>query len=449
MNGSLPVLIVDDEPVVRESLAAWIAEDGYPAEAVASGEEAVDRALAKDYLAFLVDLKMPGGMDGIETMRRIRALRTDAKVVIITAHGTIDTAVEAMKEGAEDYVLKPFNPEDVSVILERIAALRRLAEAPGRSARDAGDAFHGVISRNPRMRDLFGLIAEVASLRSTVLIEGESGTGKEVVARAIHQAGARAGRPFVKVSCAALTETLLESELFGHEAGSFTGATGRKKGKFELADGGTLLLDEIGDISPKLQVDLLRVLQERRFFRVGGTEEILVDVRFLAATNRPLRAAVREGSFREDLFYRLNVIHVQVPPLRERPEDVPLLADHFLRRFAQEVGRDASTLSEDAVAALLRHDWPGNVRELENAMERALVTCRSGVIGAADLAFLFEPDVAGGWTAPANLSLKAVEAEVIRAVLRRTGGNIKEAAAILGIDRSTLYEKMRRYDIER
>ena len=449
MRGPLPVLIVDDEPVVRESLAAWISEDGYAVDAVASGEEAVERAAARDHLAFLVDLKMPPGIDGIETMRRIRSLRADAKVVIITAHGTIDTAVEAMKEGAEDYVLKPFNPEDVSVILERIAALRRLADEPERAAAVAGESFHGVLSRDPRMRALFGLIAEVANLRSTVLIEGESGTGKEVIARAIHEAGDRVRRPFIKVSCAALTETLLESELFGHEAGSFTGATGRKKGKFEMADGGTLLLDEIGDISPKLQVDLLRVLQERRFFRVGGTEEIVVDVRFLAATNRPLRAAVREGSFREDLFYRLNVIHVQVPPLRERPADVPLLAEHFLRRSAAETGREVCTLSDDAVDALLRHEWPGNVRELDNAMERAQVSCRSGVIRTSDLAFLFEADGTVGWTAPANLSLKEVESEVIRAVLRRTGGNIKEAATILGIDRSTLYEKMRRYDIER
>ncbi|HOU54208.1 MAG TPA: sigma-54 dependent transcriptional regulator [Myxococcota bacterium] len=446
------VLIVDDEPVIRESLAAWLQEDGYRTLTAASGEEAAALVPGPDWLACLVDLKMPGGIDGIETMRRLRARRPDLPVVIITAYGTIDTAVAAMKEGASDYVLKPFDPEDVSLILERIAALRRAGERPPDAVPAAvarGEAFHGIWSASPRMHALFALVEEVASLRSTVLIEGESGTGKEMFARAIHEAGNRARRPFVKMSCAALTETLLESELFGHEAGAFTGAGSRKRGKFEIADGGTLLLDEIGDISPKVQVDLLRVLQERRFFRVGGNEEIAVDVRFIAATNRPLRIAVREGRFREDLFYRLNVIHLQVPPLRERPEDIPLLANHFGARFAAEQGRPPPRWTPGALSALQAHRWPGNVRELENAVERAMVTSRGDELTADDFRFLREEAVPEDWNPPANLPLREVEAQVIRAVLQRTRWNITEAASILGIDRSTLYEKMRRYDIDR
>jgi len=452
MSGQRWVLVVDDEPVVRESLAAWLAEDGYQVVAAASGEEALDLAPGREWLACLVDLKMPGGIDGIETMRRLRADRPDLPVVIITAHGTIDTAVAAMKEGAVDYVLKPFDPEDVSTILQRIEALRRADSRPPEALPEAvarGEAFHGILSASPRMHALFALVEEVASLKSTVLIEGESGTGKEMFARAIHEAGRRANRPFVKMSCAALTETLLESELFGHEAGAFTGATGRKRGKFELADGGTLLLDEIGDISPKVQVDLLRVLQERRFFRVGGNDEIAVDVRFIAATNRPLRAMVREGRFREDLFYRLNVIHIQVPPLRERPEDIRLLAVHFGERFAREQGRETPRWTPEAWAVLEAYRWPGNVRELENAVERAMISSRGGELRREDFRCLEEEAASETWHPPAHLPLREVEAQVIRAVLQKTRWNISEAAATLGIDRSTLYEKMRRHGIER
>ena len=293
----------------------------------------------------------------------------------------------------------------------------------------------------------------MASQRSTVLIQGESGTGKELVARAIHFSGERGTRPFVAVSCAALAETLLESELFGHERGAFTGAVAQKKGKFELADGGTLFLDEIGDISPKLQVDLLRVLQERRFFRVGGTSEIQVDVRVIAATHRDLEAEVREGRFRDDLYYRLNVINVQIPPLRERREDMPLLAQEFLDRLSHELGREVGGISDEALRLLMDHDWPGNVRELENAVERALVTCKSGVLTAEDFAFLRPPAAfprrPGPRRCPPGLTLPEVEKQYIAATLQRTQGNIKAAADALGIDRSTLYEKIRRYEIPR
>jgi transcriptional regulator with PAS, ATPase and Fis domain len=301
------------------------------------------------------------------------------------------------------------------------------------------------------MAELFELVREVASQRSTVLIQGESGTGKELLARAIHFSGDRGERPFVAVSCAALAETLLESELFGHEKGSFTGAVAQRKGKFELADGGTLFLDEIGDVSPKLQVDLLRVLQERRFFRVGGAQEIAVDVRVIAATHRDLEAEVRAGRFRDDLFYRLNVIAIRIPPLRERLEDVPLLAQEFLDRLAHELGREVTGISEEALRLLLDHPWPGNVRELENAIERALVTCKAGVLAAEDFDFLkrLPAQPAQAAALPPGLTLQEMEKRYLAATLARLSGNVKAAAESLGIDRSTLYEKIKRYEIPR
>jgi transcriptional regulator with PAS, ATPase and Fis domain len=311
--------------------------------------------------------------------------------------------------------------------------------------------FGDIVSKSPKMQEIFELIRRVAGLKSTVLILGESGTGKELVARAIHQAGGRQDGPFVHVSCAALAETLLESELFGHEKGSFTGALSRKIGKFELADGGTIFLDEIGDIPPKLQLDLLRVLQERSFFRVGGAEEISVDVRIIAATNRDLPKAVEDGGFREDLYYRLNVVSVNLPPLRERREDIPLLARHFASRLAIELSMPTRGVTEDALKVLMDHDWPGNVRELENAIERAMATCGKDRLCETCFDFLARENrrPKGGFIAPANLSLAEVEQQVIPAVLAKTGWNVKASAGILGIDRSTLYEKIKRYGIER
>jgi transcriptional regulator with PAS, ATPase and Fis domain len=300
------------------------------------------------------------------------------------------------------------------------------------------------------MNEIFQLIRDIAGLRSTVLIQGESGTGKELIARAIHNSGDRAKRPFICVSCAALAETLLESELFGYEKGAFTGAVTRKKGKFELADGGTIFLDEIGDISPKLQMDLLRVLQERRFYRVGGSEELQVDVRIIAATNADLRQNVQQGTFRDDLYYRLNVINILIPPLRERREDIPLLVRHFIERLTHELQKEITDISEGALKILLNNDWPGNVRELENAVERAIVTSKSKLLTEDDFAFMRHlPDNSTNWTVPVNMSLQDIEKNVISATLKSAHGNIKETAAILGIDRSTLYEKIKKYGIER
>jgi DNA-binding NtrC family response regulator len=452
MKTHWKILVVDDEEVMCESLAAWLREDGYAVDTASSGREAVDRARQQDYAIYFVDLKMPGGMDGIETMMQIRRLHPEASIIIITAYATVDTAIAAMKEGAQEYIVKPCNPEEISLLVSRIVKVKNLQRENAILRKKLNHRYsaHDVISKNPRMRQILELAADVASLRSTVLIHGESGTGKELIARAIHTSGDRAQKAFVAVSCAALAETLLESELFGHEKGSFTGATERKRGKFEMADGGTIFLDEIGDISPKLQGDLLRVLQERTFYRVGGTEEVSVDVRVIAATHVDLQTAVAEGKFRDDLFYRLNVIEIRIPPLRERREDIPLLASHFLERLSHELGKDVGEISESALKVLMDYNWPGNVRELENAVERALVTCRGPELTDEDFSFLGRNGAAAkAWSIPSGVTLQEMEKQLISATIERTGGNIKESAAILGIDRSTMYEKIKRYEIAR
>jgi len=451
MKTHWQILVVDDEEVMCESLAAWLREDGYLVDTATSGREALEKARERDYAIYFVDLKMPGGMDGIETMMQIRRLHTDASIIIITAYATVDTAITAMKEGAQEYIVKPCNPEEISLLVNRIIKVKNLQRENTILRKRLARQYrvHDIVSKNPRMHEILKLAQEVASLRSTVLIQGESGTGKEMVARAIHNSGDRAPKPFVAVSCAALAETLLESELFGHEKGAFTGASQQKRGKFEMADGGTIFLDEIGDISPKLQVDLLRVLQERCFYRVGGQEEVRVDVRVIAATHVNLQQAVADGKFRDDLFYRLNVIEIRVPPLRDRREDVPMLAHHFLERLSHELGKDIGDISEGALKVLMDYNWPGNVRELENAVERAMVTCRTKALTEEDFSFLAQNGAAHAWTVPAGMTLNDMEKLLIAATLQRTGGNIKESAALLGIDRSTLYEKIKRYEIPR
>ncbi len=452
MKARWEILVVDDEEVMRESLAAWLREDGYSVETASSGREAIEKARARDYAICFIDLKMPGGIDGIETMMKIRRMHADSSIIIITAYATVDTAITAMKEGAQEYIVKPCNPAEISMLVDRIIKVKNLQRENTilRKKLKRQYSFHDIVSKNSRMHEIFELIREIASLRSTVLIQGESGTGKELIARAVHFSGERASKPFIGVSCAALAETLLESELFGYEKGAFTGAVSQKKGKFELADAGTIFLDEIGDISPKLQMDLLRAVQERRFYRVGGTEEIEVDARIIAATNVDLEEAVREGRFRDDLYYRLNVINIRIPPLRERPEDIPLLSRSFIERLSHEMGRDTNELTEGALRILLDYRWPGNVRQLENAIERAIVTCKNRILSEEDFAFLVRnghPDQT--WTVPTNMTLHEVEKQVIAATIQRTHGNIKEAAAVLGIDRSTLYDRIKKFDITR
>ena len=452
MKTHWQILVVDDEEVMCESLAAWLREDGYVVDTAASGREALEKAQKKDYAIYFVDLKMPGGMDGIETMMQIRRLHPEASIIIITAYATVDTAITAMKEGAQEYIVKPCNPEEISLLVSRIVRVKNLQRENTilRKKLTRQYTVHDVISKNAKMQEVLRLAREVPSHRSTLLIQGESGTGKELVARALHNSGDRALKPFVAVSCAALAETLLESELFGHEKGAFTGAAQQRQGKFEQADGGTIFLDEIGDISPKLQVDLLRVLQDRSFYRVGGSQEIRVDVRVIAATNVNLQQAVTEGKFREDLFYRLNVIQIRIPPLRERREDIPLLADHFLERITHELGKEVDGICESALRVMMDYNWPGNVRELENAIERAVVTCRQPKLTEEDFLFLAPGATEGRtWSPPAGMSIQDMEKVLIAATIQRAGGNIKESAAILGIDRSTLYEKIKKYEIPR
>jgi DNA-binding NtrC family response regulator len=449
MKGVWPILIVDDEEVMCESMAAWLREDGYRVDTAPNGRKAVELAKATDYAIYFVDLKMPGGMDGIETMIEIRRLRPDAAIIIITAYATVDTAIQAMKEGAQEYIVKPCNPQEISLLVSRILKLKKLQRENAILRKKITRQYHhsDIVTKNPRMEEILALARDVASLRSTVLIRGESGTGKELVARAIHYSGERADKPFITVSCAALSETLLESELFGYEKGAFTGAGAQSKGKFELADGGAIFLDEIGDISAKLQADLLRVLQERRFYRVGGGEEIQVDARVITATNKDLAEEVRQGRFRDDLYYRVNVIEIRIPPLRERREDIPLLAEHFVERIGHELGKDISGISADALKLFIEYDWPGNVRELQNVIERAIVTCHNGTLGASDFAWL-EQQVGSRepWKVP-DVPLNELERRAIIAALERKQGNVKEAAAALGIDRSTLYDKLKRYEI--
>jgi DNA-binding NtrC family response regulator len=431
-------------------MAAWLREDGYSVDTAASGREALEKTKGKEYAIYFVDLKMPRGIDGIETMMEIKKIYPDASVVIITAYATVDTAISAMKEGALEYIVKPCNPQEISMLVERIIKVKNLERENAilRQKLLGQYTFHDIISKNTKMVEIFSLVKEIASLRSTVLIQGESGTGKELIARAIHYSGDRAEKPFIAVSCAALAETLLESELFGHEKGAFTGAITQKQGKFELADGGTILLDEIGDIAPKLQLDLLRILQEKTFYRVGGIEEHKVDVRVIAATHVDLQEAVKQGKFREDLFYRLNVINIHIPPLRERIEDIPLLAKSFVERLSHELGKNINDISEGALRKLMEHDWPGNVRELENAIERAMVTCKEPIVSENDFQFLHDTKKEIAWPAP-GMTLDEMEREAIIAALKRTAGNVKDAASQLGIDRSTLYDKIKYYNIPR
>ncbi len=442
------ILIVDDEEIVRESLSGWLEQDGYTLATAPDGPRAIEMLKADPWSIMLVDLKRPG-MDGLQVLEEAKKLQPDVAAVIMTAYATVDTAVAAMKIGAYDYLVKPFDPEELSLMISKIVAQQSLVRENVilRKVLKREYRFRDLVSKSPVMQAVFDLARTAAKSQSTILILGESGTGKELLARAIHAESPRRQAPFVDVSCAALTETLLESELFGHEKGAFTGALNRRRGKFEMAHGGTLFLDEIGDISPKLQLDLLRVLEERRFNRVGGNEPVQVDVRIVAATNRDLRKAVEEGKFREDLFYRLNVIPIALPPLRDRREDIPLLVEHFLEVLGAEMSKRVDSVSPEAMRLLMAHCWPGNVRELRNVLERGIVVAAGAVVQAADLGLLPTAPVLAGHEGPA--SLEEVERRHIAGVLHDTNGNISHAARILGIDRATLYNKMRKYQIRR
>jgi DNA-binding NtrC family response regulator len=444
-------LIVDDEAIVRDSLLDWLQEDGYRVEAVEDAFKALEKIKETSWDIVLTDLKMPK-MDGLELMAKIKELCPDTQIIMITAYATVHTAVQAIKMGAYDYLVKPFNPEEISLLINRLIDSQQLKKEISilRKELKKQYQFHDLASKSRKMQEVFEFARTIARSNSNVLILGESGTGKELLARAIHNESERAGGPFVPVSCVALTETLLESELFGHEKGAFTDAVAQKKGKFEVADGGTIFLDEIGDITPKLQLNLLRVLQEREFTRVGGAQSIKVDVRVIAATNRNLKKAVDDGTFRDDLYYRLNVISIELPPLRERKEDVPLLVQAFIEKFNISMGKRVERISEEALDSLMKYDWPGNVRELENVIERAMVVTKDNLITAENLHLspqVWKKD--DGVSSPDEQSIKAVERTHIEKVLVANNWNIQKSAEILGIDRVTLYNKIKRYNLKK
>ena len=437
------ILIVDDELVVRDSLSKWFTSEGYNARPAASGREALEIIAHSEFDIALLDIKMPG-MDGIELQARLREADPDLTVVIMTGYAAVDTAVQALKRGAYDYITKPVDPDELSHLVSNALEHKRARKEVNRLRENLQETSPGteLIGKSPAMKKVVELIEMVAPTEATVLITGESGTGKEVVARAIHAAGPRRYMPMVTIHCGALTETLLESELFGHEKGAFTGAQFRKKGKFEVADGGTVFLDEISDISLRTQTDLLRVLQEKEIVRVGGNQQIKVDFRAIAATNKNLETLVKEGSFRPDLYYRLHVFCIELPPLRDRREDIPLLVNHFLNKFCMATSRPVPQIAPDSLELLMRHDWPGNVRELENAVERALVVGRGQEIQPSDFSFQFQRE-----EPKAGKTLDDVERAHIERILRETQHNLSRAARILDIDRTTLYNRLRRYGL--
>ena len=439
------ILVVDDEAIVRESLAEWLKDAGHEVFTAEDGYRALEVIKREKPGIMIADLVMPG-MDGIELMRRAKAQQSRIEVIIITAYASIPTAITAMKEGAYDYIEKPFCPERAELLVEKLSQYRELVEENIALRQKLEDhyRFENIIAKSSRMQRLIELIKTVGKSNATVLITGESGTGKELVARAIQSQSNRKSKPFVAVSCAALPESLLESELFGHEKGSFTGAYAQKKGKFEFANGGTLFLDEVGEMSANIQVHLLRVLEEKEFTRVGGNEPIRVDVRVISATNKDLTKAMERQEFREDLYYRLNVVNIELPPLRERKEDIPLLAEHFLNKFALENRKSIAGFCPEAMEFLLEHDWPGNVRELENSIERAVILAKDDHIAITDLRQKGMTPAAA--TRPGR-NLKEIEREHILSTIEETGENYSEAARILGISRMTLYNKVKEYGI--
>ncbi|MFH1060084.1 MAG: sigma-54 dependent transcriptional regulator [Pseudomonadota bacterium] len=448
MSQPLSVILVDDELAMRESLAAWLRQDGHQVAKAGSGPEALALLEGQGCDLALVDMKMPG-MDGLELLRRIKAEHPDILVVIITAYGSIESSVEAMKAGASDYLLKPFDPEQLMLLLQKMSAQRDLLRENYalRQRLSEGECFSyaGLVGQSPGMLAVFERVQEAAAATAPVLITGETGTGKEVVARAIHGLSQRSFGPFVTINCGAVTETLLESELFGHERGAFTGAIRARRGRLEMADGGSLFLDEVGEISQKMQVALLRVLEEKRFQRVGGNQYLTSDYRLISATHRDLAALMDQGQFRQDFFYRINVLSITIPPLRERPGDIIPLAEHFLGHFAAQTGKPAPRLEPRAGRALQAYPWPGNVRELKNVIERAVIVSQGDRVGLDKLTFLNHPAAAD----QADLTLAEVELAHVKRMLNLYDWNLSQTAEALGIDRSTLSRKIRKADLRR
>ena len=446
MKEDARVLVVDDEPMVCLALTNWLEEENYFAQAVEDGPQAIGAVREENWDIVLLDLRMPG-MDGMEVLKQVKEIAPQTVVIMMTAYASIPGAVQAMQEGAYDYIVKPLDVDQLTLMLQRIVEHQQLITENIllRKRLTEQYEFEDIIGRSEAMQEVFEMIKAVTDTNATVLITGETGTGKELVARAIHSNSSQRYGPFVATSCGALPETLLESELFGYEKGAFTGADRTKKGRFELAHGGTLFLDEVGDISIKTQIKLLRVLQEKSFSRLGGTEPIKVDVRLVSATNRDLVAAIEDGSFRSDLYYRLNVVTIQLPPLRERKDDVPLLAAHFINKYNVEFNKKFDRVNRKAMDFLMDYHWPGNVRELENVIERAIVIAQGPEVKIDHLPFC---NVEATPTEDLQ-SLQEVERLHIEKMLQRNDWNIAKTARLLNIDRSTLHKKIKKFDLER
>lgn len=475
-NTDAQILVVDDEEKMRNLLKKVLVKQGFSVRTAPNGIDALGKVKENPFDIVIADIRMPE-MNGMEVLKAVKEIRPEIYVIIMTAFGSIDSAVEAMKKGAYDYITKPFKMSEISIVVGKAFEEKRLREEVASLRKEVRSKykFDNIVGKSKVMQDIFDLIRRVSDSKSTVLIYGKSGTGKELVAKAIHYNSPRKDKTFVAVNCSAIPETLLESELFGHVKGSFTGAVATRKGLFEAADGGTIFLDEIGDISPAMQVKLLRVLQEREIRRVGGPETIKVDIRLIAASNQNLEEAVKRGEFRDDLFYRINVISIVLPELKDRQDDIPLLANYFLEKYSQGEKKEIKSISKEAMNLLLNYHWPGNVRELENVIERAIAlgnhseilpgdlpTSISGVVAVVRLGTHQEMQTGGlspnirdsekisavRETLPENATIEELERDYIARVLKNTKGHKINTARILGIDRRTLYRKLKKYNLE-
>jgi len=447
------LLVVEDEANMLRVLELQLAGAGFAVEKASNAEQALAILEHGALDLVLTDLRLPG-MDGLQLLERIRGIDASLPVIIMTAFGTVETAVQAMKAGASDYILKPFSLDDLMMTIDKVLELHTLRDENRRLKDELGHKyqFDNIIGKSPRMQEVFAAVSRVAPTRATVLLAGESGIGKDLIARAIHHHSPRRDRPFVKINCSALPENLMESELFGYEKGAFTGAASARAGKFEQADGGTAFLDEIGDVPPPVQVKLLRVLQEREFERLGSNKTLKVDVRVIAATNQDLRAALEQGAFREDLYYRLNVVPINIPPLRERKEDIPYLVEHFLAKYSEETGGRVRSVTPAAMEKLIAYHWPGNVRELENIIQRAMVLAPGPALEPADIQLDSERRAAAAGDGipflPEGMTLDQYEQQLIREALRRCDGNKSQAARLLGLTRNALRYRLTQMGIE-